>query len=581
MKLRGKLIIHFVGQIFIILLLVLAVLSLSLIFFTLRFSQSEADAGLAKANSDTFESWISIDDDGNWQMEDILKTAINKQDGWLQILNKQEETVYSYHLPHDIQKKYQREELLTVFENKKVKDYKVNYWSANFNDHDYIILFGWESKSDKILSHLLREEKDVKTLSSYKKSSLQFIKENKGSVYVFNIKGQLIDSLNANIDYSEGINELELLKYESKPWNYAHEFSYQRVSDTEWIVTATANPIFNPDHEFNRSMIGLALKVVLIVIGSLLLFMIGMTLWYSFRFGMPIIHTIKWIVNLSKGHFEEPKNRKGWPKSMNKKRKRKQPYRLFTEVFDSMEQLTETLKENEQNRKKIQTTREEWIAGLSHDLKTPLSTIYGYSMMLESPQYDWTKEEISEIGQVMKEKSSYMSQLIEDLNLTYRLKNAALPIKRKTVRLVPFLTRFVEEFNRYPFSEGYDVSFVYQCEDTEFSIDQGWFRRILENLLANAVKHNQKGTKIKISLEETQQYVILRIQDNGIGMDSKTVSNLFNRYYRGTHTTDSTEGSGLGLAIALELVHLHDGSIEVDSRTGEGTDITMEFKKQS
>ena len=106
---------------------------------------------------------------------------------------------------------------------------------------------------------------------------------------------------------------------------------------------------------------------------------------------MPIIHTIKWIVNLSKGRFEEPRNRKGRPRSRNKKGKRKQPYRLFTEVFELMEQLTETLKKDEQNRKKIQTTREEWIAGLSHDLKTPLSTIYGYSMMLESPNYGVVK----------------------------------------------------------------------------------------------------------------------------------------------------------------------------------------------
>ncbi len=59
-------------------------------------------------------------------------------------------------------------------------------------------------------------------------------------------------------------------------------------------------------------------------------------------------------------------------------------------------------------------------------------------MMLESPNYEWSKEEIREIGQAMKEKSDYMSQLIEDLNLTYRLKNDALPIKRQTVRLVPF-----------------------------------------------------------------------------------------------------------------------------------------------
>ncbi|ASB90748.1 HAMP domain-containing sensor histidine kinase [Bacillus sonorensis] len=580
MKLRGKLVLHFTSQIFLILLLVGAILFLSFIFFGLQLSESETDAGLAKATSDTFETWITVDDDNNWEIDDLLKYAVDKQGGWLQILNGKEETVYSYHLPPEIQKKYHREDLVSAISAKKIKKYQVNFWSANLNDKDYVILFGWESKSDTILSYLEKEEKDPASLSSYKKSTLDFIKKNNGSVYLFNEKGTLLQSVYEDIDYSEGINELELLKYTSKPWNYEHEFSYRRLSATEWLIAATPNPIYNPDHEFNRSMVSLAIKIIVLMIGILLFLITIMTLWYSFRFGMPIIHTIKWIVNLSKGRFEEPKNRKGLPRSRNKKGKRKQPYRLFTEIFESMEQLMETLKKDEQNRKKIQTTREEWIAGLSHDLKTPLSTIYGYSMMLESPNYEWSKEEICEIGQAMKEKSDYMSQLIEDLNLTYRLKNDALPIKRETVRLVPFLKSFVEEFRRYPFSEGYHVSFEYQSEDTAFSIDRGWFRRILENLLANAVKHNKKGTDIKIILEETKQTIILKIEDNGKGMDAETVSNLFNRYYRGTHTKDSTEGSGLGLAISLELVHLHDGCIEVDSRTGIGTEITMEFKKK-
>ncbi|MFN2744242.1 sensor histidine kinase [Bacillus sp. z60-18] len=580
MKLRGKLVVHFVSQIFLILLLVASTLFLSLIFFALRLSESEADTGLAKATSDTFETWISVDDHNNWQVEDILKAAVDKQGGWLQILNGKEETVYSYHLPPEIQRKYQKEDLVSVFDQKKIKDYQVNFWSASIHDKDYVIIFGWESKSDTILSYLEREEKDLADISSYKQSTLDFIKKNNGSVYLFNEKGTLLQSVFQDIDYSQGINELELIKYQSKPWNYEHEFSYRRLSATEWLIAATPNPIFNPDHEFNRSMIGLALKIILFVIAILLVLMSVMTLWYSFRFGMPIIHTIKWIANLSKGRFEEPKNRKGRPRSRNKKGKRKQPYRLFNEVFESMEQLMETLQKDEQNRKKIQTTREEWIAGLSHDLKTPLSTIYGYSMMLESPNYDWSKEEICEIGQAMKEKSDYMSQLIEDLNLTYRLKNGALPIKRQPVRLVPFLKSFVEAFKRHPFSEGYHVSFEYQQEETTFAIDRSWFKRILENLLANAVKHNTKGTEIKVKLEESKQYIIVKIQDNGKGMDSETVSNLFNRYYRGTHTKDATEGSGLGLAISLELVHLHDGCIQVDSRTGRGTVITMEFKKK-
>ena len=73
-------------------------------------------------------------------------------------------------------------------------------------------------------------------------------------------------------------------------------------------------------------------------------------------------------------------------------------------------------------RQVLQQTREEWITGLTHDLKTPLSSIYGYALLLESKQYNWTDRDIQQFGSVMKEKSQYMTTLIDDLSLTYQLK---------------------------------------------------------------------------------------------------------------------------------------------------------------
>lgn len=124
--------------------------------------------------------------------------------------------------------------------------------------------------------------------------------------------------------------------------------------------------------------------------------------------------------------------------------------------------------------------------------------------MLESKQYDWSPEEVKEMGQVVREKSEYMSKLIEDLNLTYRLKNDALPIERKLTSLIPFFKNVIEDFKKNPFSEGYDISFVSKEEHIEFALDEAWFRRILENLLGNAVKHNGKGTEIQVILEQTK-----------------------------------------------------------------------------
>ncbi len=79
---------------------------------------------------------------------------------------------------------------------------------------------------------------------------------------------------------------------------------------------------------------------------------------------------------------------------------------MFRDVTSSLEHLSITLKKNDAMRQVLQQTREEWITGLTHDLKTPLSSIYGYALLLESNQYNWTDRDIQQFGSVMKEKSN-------------------------------------------------------------------------------------------------------------------------------------------------------------------------------
>lgn len=92
----------------------------------------------------------------------------------------------------------------------------------------------------------------------------------------------------------------------------------------------------------------------------------------------------------------------------------------------------------------------------------------------------------------------------------------------------------------------------------------------------NAVKYNPKGTTITITTQTLEErLVIITIEDNGIGMDDETLDNLFDRYYRGTNTTDSSTGTGLGMAITKQLVKLHGGSIKVHSDVGMGTKVRI------
>ncbi|WP_353854587.1 HAMP domain-containing sensor histidine kinase [Bacillus sp. Bos-x628] len=581
MNLRTKLFFHFVGQMFIVIAILLIGNTFSENLYYKKHYENIAETGLAKADGDTLMSWLYFNEDGKMEADDQLKQAVKKRDGWLQVIDSKKHNIYSYHLPKNIPTSYQKDEMIKIFEKRQFKDYKMYFWPIEIDQKNYIVLYGFKTNSTKVANYLKQHEKNLAALSQYSSETKDYLKRMNGSVHLFNEEGKYLKGIRAKDDFKDNVTDVELLKYQSKPWEFRSDLTYIKVNKDLYMIVSVPNKVYSPDELYDKETEALNQYTTILIAGLALTIIIVMTLWYSYRYGLPIYHIIRWLIFLSRNKLQEPTNRKGIPVSKNKKGRIKREYRLFEDILKTMDQLTHTLKENEANRRKIQTTREEWIAGLSHDLKTPLSTIYGYGLMLESNQYQWSKEEVMEIGQVIREKSEYMSTLIEDLNLTYRLKNGALPINRKPVELGEFLASIMDEFARSSFSEHYPSSFENQTDGVIFEIDKAWFRRVIENLLANAVKHNQKGTHIKTTLSETNEEVRIEIKDNGRGMAQETVEHLFNRYYRGTNTNDSSNGTGLGLAIAKELVLLHNGDIQVESEIELGTTIAIILKKSS
>ncbi|EJL24998.1 sensor histidine kinase KdpD, partial [Brevibacillus sp. BC25] len=294
--------------------------------------------------------------------------------------------------------------------------------------------------------------------------------------------------------------------------------------------------------------------------------------------GKPLLHMVNWLERLAQGRYEEPIGKKGKPIGRNWRGKEKKSFRVFKDVFDALRHLSETLRSNEKLQQEIEQTREEWITGLSHDLKTPLSSIYGYATFLESEQYEWDRKEVSEFGKTIREKSDYMNGLIEDLNLTYRLKNQALPMVKQPVAIIETIRRIVVDMVNDPSSSLHDIEFSANVQSITAEVDPIWFRRIIVNILTNAIKYTPAGTHVLVEVQSiaADQFVV-KIADNGPGMDETTLANLFERYYRGGHTGENTSGTGLGMAIAKQLVLAHGGEIMVESKLGSGTVVVMTF----
>ncbi|OPJ64002.1 sensor histidine kinase [Clostridium oryzae] len=249
---------------------------------------------------------------------------------------------------------------------------------------------------------------------------------------------------------------------------------------------------------------------------------------------------------------------------------------LYREVYASLNALDEKLKANKIERERDEKLREEWIANISHDLKTPLSPIKGYSEMLIDPEYEADTEEVNKYAAIIHKNAKNIESIVENLNFTYQLKNNMLPINRKDGNLVRLMKEIIIDVLNH--SEYEDRNIVFDCSEDKinFCFDSTLLRRAFDNLIYNAVLHNEADTAIKISMIKSDKIYVI-IKDNGRGIAKEDLKKLFERYYRGTSTAVNVKGSGLGMAIAKQIIEAHDGKIYVTSKINSGTTIKIEF----
>lgn len=247
---------------------------------------------------------------------------------------------------------------------------------------------------------------------------------------------------------------------------------------------------------------------------------------------------------------------------------------VYRSVFQNMNLLSARLKESEHERKKLDLMKEEWISNISHDLKTPLSSIKGYAEMMKDPDYSFTLEELREYADIIEKKSVYITEVIEDLNLSTRLRNKEFSLVTRQVNLTSLLRNAViDVLNDQRYADR-QIEFQTDREEIIQEVDGILFQRVIFNLLYNAIVHNDEHVRITVSLESGEQTRIV-ISDDGQGIAEEELERIFDRYYRGTNTGADHKGSGLGMAIARDVVEAHGGQILISSEIGQGTTIVI------
>ena len=219
---------------------------------------------------------------------------------------------------------------------------------------------------------------------------------------------------------------------------------------------------------------------------------------------------------------------------------------------------------------RLTQVRRDFIANISHELKTPLSAIRGYTETLRDGAMQEPEASSRFLGRILQQ-CSRLQTLLEDLLTLSRLENLEGHLERRTVDLERILDDCLETLAPQ-IAEKQILLEVEESPIPTLSGDAEALQRLFINLLDNAIKYNRKGGLVTVQLKPEPDWVVFQVHDTGIGIPTASIDRVFERFYRVDKGRSRDEGgTGLGLAIVKHVAQLHGGKVEVESRLGEGS----------
>ena len=241
----------------------------------------------------------------------------------------------------------------------------------------------------------------------------------------------------------------------------------------------------------------------------------------------------------------------------------------FRPVCDAFNEMAAKLESSTVRRKKDEANRRELIVGISHDLRTPLTSIKGYIEGIETGVAA-TAEMRDNYLAIIKNKAAVMEHIIEQLFLFSKLDMDEFPLNLKMLDIGLAVSDMVEDFIPEYEAQGLSIRLAKMPENAIVCADVLLLRNVIMNLLENSVKYKIKEQgQMEVSAEVINNSVLLRFADDGPGVPADMLPKLFDIFYR-TDPSRSTKGSGLGLAICAKIIERMDGSIHADLPDGGG-----------
>jgi signal transduction histidine kinase len=245
--------------------------------------------------------------------------------------------------------------------------------------------------------------------------------------------------------------------------------------------------------------------------------------------------------------------------------------RLFEQERESVVRLEE-----------LDRLKSDFVATVSHELKTPLTAIIGSAQTLNRRRDRMNPEQQATLVAMIERQGNRLLRLVEDVLTTARIESRIPKLRRELVELRHLAQIVVEDLTHSDVGNGREITVRAEPDDPRVWGDFGAIQQVIQNLVENSLKYSDPPSRVEIHVSEGPTEAVIEVNDQGQGMSEEQIKLIFDRFHQiDSSSTRDRGGFGLGLYIVKNLVEAHNGSVEVDSTPGEGSTFRVRLPKRT